>query len=1012
MKIRTKLILGFSSINLLVLLAAVLITNTYNTIDTNLNSLTGGIVPAVLRTSGMGTEAETAYRAAKEYAITGDTGSKDNAMAALNRLYGLDNQQIEYASSRSEADLQDTRTLTGKMDLFIMAIADFISQKDLPADRATLENTENQQVIPALSDFVKLAQRQEAILMGEMTRDTAAFQSTRIFGMKLLLAFAMMSVVVAIAVTFLITRSIVKPLDALRHGTEIIGAGNLDHTVGTDARDEIGQLSRAFDKMTGDLKGTMTSVDTLNREIAERKQAEGKLRESEEKYRAVFEQASDSIVLIDFEGGKMLDFNDQAHQALGYTREEFDKLTLRDIDAFPNTEALLMRKDNILEKGTNTFEEKHRAKNGEIRDTYVSAKTVHIGGKTLALNIWQDITERKRAEEKLRENEEKYRAVFEQASDSIALTDLETSEIVDFNDQAFRNLGYTREEFAKLNLTDIDASPESKKVEKGREILLNKDSNVAEAKHRTKSGEIRDIYLSAKTVRIGGRTLVANIWHDITEKKRAEEKLRESEEFSSGLLQHAPNPIIAINPDTSIKFTNPAFEKLTGFTQDEVIGRKSPFPWWPEETGEARHDDLQEAMAGTSTRIERICRKKNGELLWVVLNAAPIMQNGTLQYLLVNWVDITGRKQAEEKLQESEEFSSSLRRSSAVPILVINEDTSIRYVNPAMEKLSGFTDQELIGKKTPYPWWIESEATSGNASELEKDIFTGVSGLEKRFRKKSGEQFWVEITSAPVKRDGTFLYCLENWLNITRRKQAEEKLLEIDKMKSEFLSNVSHELRTPLQSIGGFTKLLLRGQVPDKATQQEFMEIIDRESQYLGNLINSLLDMSRLESGRFEINKRFGPIRDTIVEAVSIFKGLVHDKEITLKQEIPDDLPEIDADSGRLRQVIINLVGNAVKFSDPGGEVTVRAERRSQEMLFQVSDHGIGIPAESMPHLFERFYRAEDKMVRGGAGLGLFISKQIIEAHGGRIWADSQPGKGSTFSFILPLNGKGENAHG
>ena len=248
--------------------------------------------------------------------------------------------------------------------------------------------------------------------------------------------------------------------------------------------------------------------------------------------------------------------------------------------------------------------------------------------------------------------------------------------------------------------------------------------------------------------------------------------------------------------------------------------------------------------------------------------------------------------------------------------------------------------------------------------------------------------------------------------DITERKAAEAKLRQIDQMKTEFLSNVSHELRTPLQSIGGFTKLMLRGEVPDHETQQEFLQIIDSESQHLGNLINSLLDMSRLESGRFQINKRLLSIRDTIIDAVKSFHTLARDKDIGLNEDIPAELPEIEADGDRLRQVIINLLSNAIKFSDPGGSVMVKATSHNGELLFQVADQGIGIPQEAMSHLFERFYRAEEKLTRGGAGLGLYISKQIIEAHGGHIWAESKLGEGSTFSFTLPLNGKGGESHG
>ena len=246
--------------------------------------------------------------------------------------------------------------------------------------------------------------------------------------------------------------------------------------------------------------------------------------------------------------------------------------------------------------------------------------------------------------------------------------------------------------------------------------------------------------------------------------------------------------------------------------------------------------------------------------------------------------------------------------------------------------------------------------------------------------------------------------------DITERKENEEKLRKIDQMKSEFLSNVSHELRTPLQSIGGFTKLLLAGQVPDPNIQQEFLQIIDRETLHLGNLINSLLDMSRLEAGRFQINRRPTPVRDIIIDSINSFHSLAREKDITLRENIPELLPEMEVDGERLRQVVINLLSNAIKFSNPGGLVIVKAEKRTASCCSRSPTTASAFKEADIKHLFERFYRAEGELVRGGTGLGLYISRQIIEAHGGRIWAESALGEGSTFSFTLPLNAKEETA--
>jgi two-component system sensor histidine kinase ResE len=203
---------------------------------------------------------------------------------------------------------------------------------------------------------------------------------------------------------------------------------------------------------------------------------------------------------------------------------------------------------------------------------------------------------------------------------------------------------------------------------------------------------------------------------------------------------------------------------------------------------------------------------------------------------------------------------------------------------------------------------------------------------------------------------------------------------------------------------------MLEGKVPDPETQKEFLGIVYEQSQRLSTQIDSLLDMSRLESGRFTIRKQRLSIKDIIGEAIGSFYTLASDKGIVISEDIPATLPEIEADRERLEQVMANLLDNAIKFSN-GGRVSVKGEVKDGELLVRVTDHGIGIPEEAMPHLFERFYRAKDSMARGGAGLGLYISKQIIEAHGGRIWVKSKVGKGTTVSFTLPLNQAGGDSY-
>ncbi len=237
---------------------------------------------------------------------------------------------------------------------------------------------------------------------------------------------------------------------------------------------------------------------------------------------------------------------------------------------------------------------------------------------------------------------------------------------------------------------------------------------------------------------------------------------------------------------------------------------------------------------------------------------------------------------------------------------------------------------------------------------------------------------------------------------IKERKRAEAALRELDQMKSQFISSVSHELRTPLHSIIGFTKLMLQGKVAAPKDQREFLVIINKQSEHLGKLIDDLLDVSRLESGRFETRKQRLTIKEPIHDVIDELHSLANEKGIVISENMPATLPEVEIDRERVMQVMTNLLGNAIKFSSNDGSILVKAEVRDSELLVQVSDHGIGIPKEAIPHVFEKFYRVKDSEYTGGTGLGLYITKQIIEAHGGRIWVESKPNKGSTFYFTIP----------
>ena len=241
------------------------------------------------------------------------------------------------------------------------------------------------------------------------------------------------------------------------------------------------------------------------------------------------------------------------------------------------------------------------------------------------------------------------------------------------------------------------------------------------------------------------------------------------------------------------------------------------------------------------------------------------------------------------------------------------------------------------------------------------------------------------------------------------------ELAQIDEMKSEFISIVSHELRTPLTAIKGFTDLILEGEVGEVSEQQrDFLEIVQSNSDRLVALINDMLDISRIESGRISLNPEHLDIPAAVADAIAALRPLIEDKELRVQTELVEEPAQIVADRARLQQILTNLISNACKYTPAGGWVTVRSEALEGQIALSVSDTGIGIPPEALPHIFSKFYRVDQPQTRevGGTGLGLAITKSLVEMHGGKIAVASRAGVGTTVRFTLPASGPSESGAG
>ncbi|MBM4454758.1 MAG: PAS domain S-box protein [Chloroflexi bacterium] len=357
----------------------------------------------------------------------------------------------------------------------------------------------------------------------------------------------------------------------------------------------------------------------------------------------------------------------------------------------------------------------------------------------------------------------------------------------------------------------------------------------------------------------------------------------------------------------------------------------------------------------------------------------------------------------QRKVEEQLLMAVSAIRASHSAIALADPSGKLTYVNPAFLKIWSLDEPEDVLGKSFADLCQEEEKAKAVFRALRDGSDTEAAELTAT--RKDGTEFIVGLRASLIRNtEGKPTGVTISLADITQRKQLEEKQRELERMRTEFISNVSHELRTPLTSLKGFTKLMLQGKVPDPETQKEFLTIMYNQSEHLQRLIESLLEVSRIESGRFSIKKEPLQLKTVIHTAVESVGSLIAQKGMHVKEELPDTLPEIEGDQGRLMQVVVNLLSNAIKFSPDGSEITVKAENTGDEILVHVTDQGVGIPEEAQPRLFQRFYQVDGSATRsaGGSGLGLYISRQIVDAHAGRVWVKSKEGKGSTFSFSIP----------
>ncbi|HEX8263863.1 MAG TPA: PAS domain S-box protein [Pyrinomonadaceae bacterium] len=612
----------------------------------------------------------------------------------------------------------------------------------------------------------------------------------------------------------------------------------------------------------------------------------------------------------------------------------------------------------------------------------------------------------------------RYRQLLANASDGIHLFDFE-GRIIGVNQKFCELTGRTKEELLNLHIQDLVTPEELTENPIGFAALQNDESRIVERVFVRPDGGIVPVEISCK--KIDDNTIQA-IARDITKRKKIESRLVESEQRFRSFVNNSLALFCTHDMQGVILSVNPAACAACGYAEDELVGRNlADLLLLDEKTFSA--DYLERIKTDGKLRGLMPVRTKNGESRIWLYNNIVTRDEENREYILGSALDVSEIKRNEEKLKKSQEMFNLYVNNS--PAVIFLKDETGRYIkiNRTFEKNFQRDRKELEGK-TDFDIFPREVAESVRTND--------------RIVLETGKMLKaVEIVPT---RDGTLNYWLSHKflieneegeklvggisINITERKQTEDELraardaaLESARLKSAFLTNVSHELRTPMNGVLGMTELLL--ETPLDRTQRDYAETIRQSGDMLLTVINDILDLAKIEAGKLRFETVDFDVRETVESTIEMLSPRAFGKNIEIASLIDENVPRIvRGDPGRLRQVLTNLAGNAVKYTVSGGvrvEVKTLEEKSGQTILrFDVIDTGIGIDEKNLKNLFQPFVQIDNSTTRqyGGTGLGLVISKQIVEMMSGEISVESEPNKGSRFSFTASFTKKSDRSEG
>ena len=768
--------------------------------------------------------------------------------------------------------------------------------------------------------------------------------------------------------------------------------------------------------------GALKGIFASSRDVTEQKKLEAALSESRNYNRSLIEASVDALVTVD-PNLTISDVNEQLVKLTGYARSEL--IGSQFTDYFTDGVRAANGVHETLKDGFVTnYELTLRSRHGRLAQVSFNASVFKdVQGRVMGIFASaRDITEQKRLQEQLRESQLYNRSLIEAAPDALVTVDPDLI-ITDVNEQMVKLTGLRRDALIGSSFKEYFTDPERAAAGVRRTLREGTVTNYELVLHSREGRRTLVSFNAAVFKDAEGK--IAGIFasaRDITDQKKTEEKLREAQNYNRGLIEASPDALVTVDPELVITDVNEQMVRLTGYTRKHLTGKR--FPELFTDSPRAEHGVRKALEEGTVTNYELLLRKRSGQKIPVSLNAGTAYDMaGNVRGVLAAARDITEQKKLENQLRESENYNRGLVESNIDALMTTDVLGVISDVNRQVEVLTGLSRDQLIG--TPFKKYFTdpAKAEEGVRRVLAEDKVTD---FELTMRTPGGHTVDVSYNAATFRDiEGRLKGVFASSRDVTEQKRLREQIeqrnreLEIqnqrvqeaNRLKSEFLANMSHELRTPLNSVIGFSEFLLtQDSAGFSAEQTEYLQDILNSGKHLLQLINDVLDLAKVESGKMELAPQLFSARQAVEEVCSVVRPLAERKQLELRTEFSPELDQVLLDPLRFRQILYNLVSNAVKFTDEHGRVEiVLAPNGNRTFELRVTDSGIGIAAEDIPRLFREFEQLDAGPGRRfqGSGLGLSLTKRLVEIHGGTIEVESSLGRGSTFRVHLPLNVNG-----